>query len=34
MSKDCRVNDDEAVDQAVEAVDVRQGPFDARVKLL
>ena len=28
VSKDCRVNDDEAVDQAVQAVDVRQSPFD------
>ncbi len=34
MSKDCRVDDDQAVDEAVEAIQMRKSPLDAVVKIL
>ena len=34
VSKNSRVDDDQAVDEAVEAVDVRQGSFDSWLEFL
>ena len=34
MGKNSRVYDDEAVDEAVEAVNMRQGSFDSRFEFL